>query len=152
MKIANSIKINVFVKEQEDENQIKNTLLTLFPFNLEEEKIEINQNQAIGFNEKKIKIFEILLTKDKHISAFLENLIKKLSKETKNLILKQSESRTDDECNFFLRFSKEKLVKEKELWLSDQGNCFHIKINIAAFPKKREKALKIIRNLFKVEE
>jgi len=152
MKIANSIKISVFIKEEDNENKIKESLLKLLPFDLEKEKIELQQNTATGFNENKIKIFEILLTKDKHINIFLENLINKLSKETKILILKQSESRTDEECGFFLRFSKDKLVKENELWLADQGNCFHIKVSIAAFPKKKEKALEIIRNLFKVED
>ncbi|MBW2978058.1 hypothetical protein KY331_04390 [Candidatus Woesearchaeota archaeon] len=147
MKIANSVKINVFVKGEENEGKIKNSLLDFFPFDLKKEKIEIKQSTATGFNEKEIKVFEVLLIKERHINMFLENLKNNLSKETKELILKQAESRTDDECNFFLRFSKDKLINEKELWLTDQGNCFHIKINIAAFPKKKENALRII-NLF----
>ena len=148
MKIANSIRITVFVKEGEDEAQIKKTLFSLFPFDLEKEAIELKQDNATGFNDKKIKILEVLLTKDKHISIFFENLKNRLSKDIKELILKQAESRIDDECNFFLRFSKDKLINEKEFWLTDQGNCFHIKINIAAFPKKKENALKIIGSSF----
>jgi hypothetical protein len=127
-------------------------LLSLVPFKLEEEKIKLNQQTATGFSEKKIKIFEILLEKDRHIGAFLENLISHLSKDTKELILRHAETRLDEECNFFLRFSKEKLLNENELWLTDKGNCFHIKINIAAFPKKKEAALEIIRKVFKLEE
>jgi len=147
MKLANSVKIKVFVKEDENEEKIKKALLDLLPFDLEKEKIEIKQSNAIGFNEKKIKIFEVLLTKERNTLKFLENLKKNLSTYTKELILKQADSRTDDECSFFLRFSKNKLITENELFLTDQGNCFHIKINIAAFPRKKENALKII-NLF----
>ncbi len=40
-------------------------------------------------------------------------------------------------------------LQENKLWLTESGDCFHIKINIASFPRKREKALEIIRNLFK---
>ena len=152
MKIAHSVRITVFVKEGEDEGKIKSKLLELIPFNLEEEKLELKEQIATGFNESKIKIFEIVLEKDRHIEAFLEKLVEGLSEETKELILRQAESRLDDDCNFFLRFSKEKLIEENDLWVTDQGNCFHIKINVAAFPKKREIAMEIIRNVFKVGE
>ena len=149
MKIANSIKITVFAKEEEDFDKIKAKLLSLIPFSLEEEKVKLKESSATGFSEKKIKIFEVLLEKDRHIEAFLDNLVKELGDETKELILKQAENRLDEECNFFLRFGKDKLMKEKELWVTDQGNCFHIKMNIACFPRKREKALEVIFNIFR---
>ena len=152
MKIANSIKLTVFAKQEENQEKIKSTLLSLIPFNLEQENLQISQQTATGFNENKIIIFEILLEKERHIQSFLDNLLQNLSQEAKQLILKQAESRLGNECNFFLRFSKDKLINENEIWLTDQGNCFHIKINIAAFPKNRDIALEIIRNVFKVEE
>ena len=149
MKIANSIKISVFAKEEEDSDKIKKKLLELISLDIEKEKILLGQKKARGFNEKEIRIFEIFLTKEKHINAFLQNLAEKLSDEAKERILLYAESRLDEECNFFLRFSKDKLIKEDELWLTDQGNCFHIKINIAAFPKKKEIALEIVRKMMK---
>ncbi|MBD3354775.1 hypothetical protein GF361_02210 [Candidatus Woesearchaeota archaeon] len=151
MKIAHSVKITAFAKEDEDEDRIKNKMKEMVPFDIEESKVKLKQKTAIGFNERKINIFEILLEKDKHISMFLDNLADRLSDEAKRLVLKQEESRLDENCNFFLRFSKEKLLEENELWLTNQGNCFHIRINIAAFPKKKEKAMDIIRKLFKAE-
>jgi len=151
MKIANSIKITVFVKEGEDEEKVRGRLLSLFPFDIEEEKIELKEDVATGFNDKKIKVLEVVLEKERHIEAFLENLKKEMMDEVNERILMQAESRLDDECNFFLRFSKKKLMEENDLWLTDQGNCFHIKINVAAFPKKKENALEIIRNVFKLE-
>ena len=106
------------------------------------EKIDLAQVR------EKIKILEILLEKERNIKAFLEKLNGQMSDESKEILERQMESRLDEECNFFLRFSKEKLINEKELWLTDQGNCFHIKINVAAFPKKREIAMEIIRKVF----
>jgi len=110
--------------------------------------IELKKTNATGFNEKKIIILEIYLEKEKHINKFLENLNKKLSKEQKELLIKQAESRLDDELNFFLRFDKEALVNENKLLLTDKGNCYHITIKIAAFPHKRESALKVIDKIF----
>ncbi len=150
MKIANSVKISVFVKEEEDESKIRNKLLELFPFDLQEEKIEVKEQNTTGFTEKKIKVLEVILEKDKHIEAFLGKLAERVSDEAKELLGKQLESRLDEDCNFFLRFSKDKMIEENEFWLTDQGNCFHIKINVAAFPKKKEIALDIIKKVFGV--
>ena len=51
MKIANSVKINVFVKEGEDEAKIRSKFLEFFPFDLEEKKIMVEEKSATGFNE-----------------------------------------------------------------------------------------------------
>ena len=150
MKVANSIKVKVFIKEGEDEEKVKQKLLSLVPFSIEES--QLSKSLATGFNESKITIYEVLLEKDRHIRDFLDSLLAKLDNEVKERILQQAESRLDNEGNFFLRFKKDKYMNENELSLTDQGNCFHIKINIAAFPKKREKELEIIRNIFKVKE
>lgn len=152
MKIANSIIITVFAKEDEDADKIKEKLKSLIPFDIEKENIMIGQKKATGFNEKKIIIFEVMLTKEKHTSKFLENLAKNISDEAKEVILRQLENRIDEECMFYLRFSKKKLLDENVLWITDQGNCFHIKMNIAAFPKRKEIASEIIRKVFKVGE
>lgn len=145
--IANSVKISVFAKEDEDSGKIKEKLLELIPFDIDE--VVLEEKNAKGFEEKEIKVFEVLLTKEKHVRLFLENLISRISDEAKELVVRHLDKRIDDECNFFLRLSKDKFVKENELWITDQGNCFHIKINIACFPKNKEKAIEIIRKVLK---
>ena len=149
MKLCHNIKASVFCREEEDENNILNCFLKLFPFNIEKEKIKLKKTKAKGFNEKIIIIFEIALEKDKHTNSFLKFLNKKLNNTQKELIFKQLNSRLDNDFNLFLRFDKNKLLKENRLWLTDKGNCFHFKIAIAAFPKKKEKATEIIRKIFK---
>ena len=57
-------------------------------------------------------------------------------------------SQLQKDLNFFVRFDKDQWVKNGKLELTDAGNCFHLKIGIAAFPKKREIALNAIRELF----
>lgn len=148
MKLANSIKISVFAKEEEDSEKILNKLIALIPFNIEEEKITPAKQNASGFNEKIIKIFEITLNKDRHISGFLEFLNSKLTKEQKELLIMQADSRTDEELNFFIRFDKDKLLNE-EFCITDSGNCYHIKLSLAVFPKKKENAFAVVKEIFK---
>ena len=147
MKLAHQIKISVFIHEEEDREAVYNKLLSLVPFNLKEEKIKLNEDTATGFNNKKIKTYEIVLEKDRHINGFLEKLKESLSQEQKELLIKQAESRLDNERNFFIRLDKEKLLNN-EFWVTDSGNCLHIMISIAAFPAKREKALEVLNELF----
>ncbi|MAH01973.1 MAG: RNA-binding domain-containing protein [Candidatus Woesearchaeota archaeon] len=149
-KTAHQIKIKVFSyeKNNEDNKLILDKFLEFFPFNLEDEKIELKKTEAEGFHEKKIKVFEATLIKEKHIKNFLENLNQKLDNEEKNKIISQLDSRLDDNLDFYLRFDKGEYLKKNELKLTDSGNCFHVRMSIAAFPKKRDIGLGIVKDVF----
>lgn len=146
MKVAHNVTLSVFAKEEEDKEQIKSCLLELIPFDIAEEKVKLDEDTAIGFNQRKINIFEIRLEKERHVKRFLENLLSKLNQEQKEMLLKRLDVRVDDECNFFIRLDKDKLLN-KEYWITDSGNCFHIKISIAAYPAKRENAIQVVKQL-----
>lgn len=145
MKFANNIRLTVFAKPEEDAAKIKEKLASLIPFSLEQEKIQIKESKATSFNDREIRIFEIFIEKESHTNLFIDNILSRLSIETKELLIKQLDSRIDNECNLFLRFSKDRFNTEGNLWLTDQGNCFHIKINLACFPKKKECAVEMAR-------
>lgn len=161
MKLANNIKVTLFVKtadkpvesvsqdlqrQGEDENSLKQKFLELFPFNLEEEKIVLKRSRATGFNQKEIIIYEVELNKDKHTNLFLKNLKEKLDEQQRIMLIRQ-EDRLDEHLNFFLRLDKESLLNG-QYQVTDCGECFHIKISIAAFPRKREVALDIVKKIF----
>jgi len=146
--LAHNICITVFCKPKDNTELIAKKLLLLVPFDNKKEKIELKKTNATGFNEKKITILEIYLEKESHTNLFLKNLAKNLADEQKLLIKRQAESRLDDELNFFLRLDKSKLINENKLWLTDKGDCYHIRIKIAAFPHKREAALKTVEKIF----
>lgn len=152
MKIAHQIKTKVFSyeKNNEDNKLILDKFLEFFPFNLNDEKIELKKTEAEGFHEKKIAVFEVILNKERHIKRFLENLNQKLGNEEKNRIISQLDLRLDDNLDFFLRFDKDEYLKNNKLSLTDSGNCFHISMSIAAFPKKRDSALRIVKGIFGV--
>ncbi|TAL51609.1 MAG: hypothetical protein EPN86_06345 [Nanoarchaeota archaeon] len=145
MKLAASVKVSFFVKPEEDEQALLQAFKTLFPFNLDE--IELKRTNAEGFSERKIKIYEAMLSKDRHCNAFVKFMMEKLSTEQKRQLLEQIDSRLHDDLHFYFRFDKDSLVKLGQLWLTDGGNCFHIGISVAAFPKKKDVAKKLLTEL-----
>jgi len=149
MKTLHAITLSVFIKPEEDYEKNKDAFLSFFPFDLEEQKIQIKQSSAISFEERKIIVLEVQLTKTKHCDDFLISLLGKLFSEQKQMLLRQKESRLDENCCFFMRFDKERLLEKKELFITDSGNCFHLKICIACYPAKREKAFPVIEGFFK---
>ena len=151
MKYAHLIKLSVFSYEDENSESVEKAFLKFFPFKLEENKIVFNKTKADGFNERRIVVFEITLAKTSLINKFLQNLLDNLDETQKRQILSQVDSRLDKNLDFFLRFDKDSWIKEKKLVLTDSGKCFHLKISIAAFPKKREIALNVVNNLFEKE-
>ncbi len=149
MKLLNNALLSAFVKEGEDESKIMEKLKSFFPLDLEPEKLAVKRTVADGFNETRIIILEIEIEKEKHTNAFLKRLVEILGNQQKELVLRQAESRLDEEFYFFLRFDKDKLLNENRYWLTDSGSCFHVKMNVACFPRKREEALKTIQKIFK---
>lgn len=152
MKYAHSVKLTAFSYEHEDSESILNAFLRLFPFRLENNKVILGKSNATGFNDRKIVVFEVVLAKNSLINQFLRNLLNNLDESQRKQILQQAESRLDKELNFFLRFDKELWINEEKLALTDSGKCFHIRIGVAAFPRKRGAALGIIKNLFSANE
>jgi len=146
MRLANNIRVCVFVKPEDDEAAVKEHLLSLFPFDLEHEKIAVLRSKATGFNQREIIILEVELKKEKHTNAFLKSLKQKLNSQQKSVLVKQ-ENRLDDECNFFIRLDKHKLLND-EYWITDSGDCYHVRISIAAFPKNKENARKVVEQVF----
>ena len=147
MKHFNKININVFSYPEEDYKIIKSKFISLFPFDIEKEKIKLEESKAEGFNERQIIILEASIEKERHTKVFFENFLLKLKPEQKEMILRQIESRVDEELNFFIRLDKEKLLQD-EYYVTDSGNCYHLRFNLAVFPRKRELALKLAKELF----
>lgn len=147
MKQINTAYIRVFVKEDEDKDTVRKSLVSLLPFDLEEQKVRVDEKKVEGFNDKKIIILRVTLDKDRHINPFLHKLSKNLGSE-KETLLQQLDTRLDDNLNLFIRLDKERLLEGKYV-LTDSGNCFHIKMNVAAFPKRKEAAVTILKQLFK---
>lgn len=115
---------------------------------------EITSKDALKVSSSKAEIIDGLdliridfsCLKEKHINYFLEKLKENLKTPQCDLI-KSQENRIDDDCNLFIRLDKNEL-KNKNVLLTDNGNCFHIRIKLAAYPNKKENAFKLIQEIF----
>lgn len=148
MKLSHRIVISVFFRLEDNEDEVRKALVSLFPFDLAKEKIELKGQAAEGFNDKKIKILEVLLKKEGHMNSFMDDLKHKLGNEAERLS-DEAESRLDEELYFFIRLDKDLLINERKYVLTDKGNCFHVRMSIAAFPKKRQRAIELIKGFLK---
>lgn len=149
MKLAHTIKLSVFVNEGEDEQLVLERVKAFLPVDFEQEKINVERQGAEGLHNNKIIILNLDLDKEKHTTLFIEALASKLVHQQKELLLRQAESRLDNDLNFFLRLDKDKLLNKNEYFITESGSCFHIKMHIATFPAKREKAMEVLRKIFK---
>ncbi|MBI2175944.1 hypothetical protein HYU40_01155 [Candidatus Woesearchaeota archaeon] len=147
MEIAHSAAIRVFCGEEENESEVMNGLKSLLHFDLETEKITVQKQTALGFSDKRISIFEVTLAKKRHVKAFLDSLLPRISGTDRQMLLRQLDLRVDSDANFFVRFEKEMLAKHNELLVTDSGNCYHVKIKMAAYPSSKETAIKLLREL-----
>ena len=145
MKNFHSVTATVFAKEKENKSKIEEGLKEFFPLNLDKEKIKINIQKSAGFEDKKIEIISIKIEKQKHIKIFLDNLFEKLTEAQIRQIIDEIETRIDEEGFFYLRFDKNSWIKDKTLFITDEGNCYHLKFKIAAYPCNKERAIIVMK-------
>ena len=148
MRLFHHAWITVYAKPEDDFQRVKQTLTHLLPFNLEKEKLKVEETRANIDEGRDITILQVHLQKAAHLNAFLEHFLSLLTSAQKAVILKQKESRLDAGLNFFIRLDKPNLIELGEPWLTDSGNCFHIKFVLAAYPVTRKAGLKLIEKVF----
>lgn len=154
MKYVHNISVSVFVRPEDVldnaqiDEQIRNSLMKMLPIDWQKESVSLKLTEAEGFEGRKIRIYELRMDKEKHTTLFIRYLLSRLDQQQKHILVEEKESRLDENDDFFLRFDKQKMLNAK-YELTTGGDCFHIRMNIAAFPKKRENALKIIDEIFK---
>jgi len=146
MQIAHNVKITSFCNEGDSLEETQVSLLTLLPFSdeeLEKEKIIIDEEEATLDFDRKLTIFSVELTKNRHINKVLEHIFSILGEDGKKVLIDTIDSRIDDNANFYFRLDKN-LFDTGSCELVDHGNCYNFKINVAAYPAKKKIAKKII--------
>jgi RNA binding exosome subunit len=141
MKLIHNIKISVLFDENQKEI-IKKTLLKILPTqtieDLNNKKIKIDEELIKG--ENNLMMYILKIKKNKQCNLFFENLINNLDKE---YLEDKITKRIDSSCKLFIRLDKDSLINNK-YEMTYCGNCFHIKMTIASYPKKKEIAENMI--------
>jgi len=131
-KNIHRIRLRVFFRtnDEEESNIVNQNYKKLMPFDETElDKIEITNKNSEG-----LLIREVIITKNKLCDKFFKNLLSVLEiNNYKEQLLKELDLQIDEAfLDFYLRLDKNTLKPVTG------GNCFHIKITPAAFPKTRE--------------
>ncbi len=149
MRRFHTATMSVFCRpKEESEAFAKEKLAAFFPFDLKQEKISPEVQHAKGFNNNPIDILSVTIAKETHLTRFFDALLSRLNEEQKRTILQEAGSRLDAELCFYLRFDKRQWNEHQELWIVDYGDCYHCRFSIAAFPKRREVAMQVMKELF----
>ena len=139
--MIHNIKFRVFVYENEDVDELSQAILNILP------EAEIEAEEAEGLTEDKIIILSGTVSKKRYTKEFFNLLLESVDLDKLNDDL---ERKMDEKGNWFLRFDKEDAIDEK-MTIKDSGDSIHLKIKIAAYPAKKEVAIKKISEIFPSE-
>lgn len=138
--MIHNISYRVFVYGTENEEKVKETIKALFPYsNPHKEVIE-------GYFKNLVLVLSDKIEKRREIKDFMK-LLKNLKPSAKKRILNELDMKIDSNGNLFLRFDKQ-LAYLDNLKIIEHGDAVHVKINIAAYPARKETAMEIAERIF----
>ncbi len=156
--MIHNIRYRVFVYENEDLDLITDALLNILP------SAEVEAEEVEGLLEEPMVILSGMVSKKRYTKEFLNNLLA-IDKDQLSKLYNDLDKKMDEKGNLFLRFSKDFKVLESgeknqaendsddfidlNQWkILDGGDSIHLKIKVAAYPAKKEVALKILDEVF----
>ena len=156
--MIHNIRYRVFVYENEDLDLITDALLNILP------SAEVEAEEVEGLLEEPMVILSGMVSKKRYTKEFLNNLLA-IDKGQLSKLYNDLDKKMDEKGNLFLRFSKDFKVLESgeknqaendsddfidlNQWkILDGGDSIHLKIKVAAYPAKKEVALKILDEVF----
>lgn len=138
--MIHNLSYRAFVYGTENEEKVREALSTLLP------TAQPTKEITEGYHKNQVTILQGKITKKREMKEFLEKL-GSLKPSSKKRILRELEDRMDDRGNLFLRFDKQRAYLG-DLKIVEHGDSLHLKLKIAAYPARKEEALKIARQIF----
>lgn len=139
--MIHNLSYRAFVYGTENEEKVREALFTLLP--TAQPIKEITE----GYHKNQVIFLQGKITKKRETKDFLEKL-RALKPSSKKRILRELEDKMDDRGNLFLRFDKQRAYLG-DFKIVEHGDSLHLKLKIAAYPARKEEALKIARQIFK---
>lgn len=135
--MIHNIRYRLFVYNNENQDELIDALHLILP----EVVPELEEAEGMLGENDNILIYSGIVDKKRYLKDFLSNLIDELDKSQLLKLYDDVERKMDEQCNLFLRFSKESAINEK--WeIIDGGDSIHLKIKVAAYPAKKDIAVK----------
>lgn len=112
-----------------------------------EERLEPETEGGV-FTEP-LYVLKTVLSKQKEIEGFTRKMVDGLSEGDLAEVRDTLENRIDDDCDLYLRFDKKEFSAGR--FVLRARDPVHVKIKIAAFPKKKENAIKTARQMLEAK-
>jgi RNA-binding protein len=138
--MIHNLSYRAFVYGTESEEKVREAIHTLLP--MAQPGKEITE----GYYNNLILILQGKISKKNEIKVFLEKL-QNLNPNDKKKIQEELYDRMDNRGNLFLRFDKQRAYLG-DLKLVEHGDALHLKLKIAAYPAKKQEAIKVARQIF----
>lgn len=140
--MIHNISYRVFVYGTENEEKVKEAIKTLFP------NSHPQTNITEGYFKNPVLILHDKITKKREIKEIVK-ILEQIDLAGKRRLLNELENKMDEKGNLFLRFDKQRAYLG-DLKIIEHGDAIHVKIKIAAYPAKKEKAIELAREIFGV--
>ena len=140
--MIHNISYRVFVYGTENEEKVKEAVQTLFP------NSHPQTDTTEGYFKNPVLILHDKITKNREIKE-LVNVLKQIDDTSKKQLFNELENKMDERRNLFLRFDKQRAYLG-DLKIIEHGDAIHVKINVAAYPAKKENAIKVARDILGV--
>lgn len=131
-----SISISTLLHATESEEKLREALNSLIP-----EEVEIEKEEAEGHYGNSIAILSADIENRPHMREFWDNFLEGVSERGKEWLAENCIDRIADDCRLYLRIDKQSAVSDEELRFSDGGDVIHVRINVSAYPAKKELAV-----------
>lgn len=138
--MIHNISYRVFVYGTENEEKVREAIRTLFP------KSHPQKETVEGYFKNPVLILHDKIERKRETKEFIK-LLQKLDSSTKRRVINELKSKMDEKGNLFLRFDKQRAYLG-DLKIVEHGDAVHVKIKIAAYPAKKEKAMELAREIF----
>ncbi|OEC87421.1 MULTISPECIES: RNA-binding protein [Methanobacterium] len=140
--MIHNISYRVFVYGTENEEKVKEAVQTLFP------NSHPQTDTIEGYFKNPVLILHDKISKNREIKNFI-HILEEIDESSKKQLRSELENKMDERGNLFLRFDKQRAYLG-DLKIIKHGDAIHVKINIAAYPAKKEKAMEVARDIFGV--
>ncbi len=128
----------------EDEEKVRTAVCNILPFSSPEKEI------IEGYHKNQVILLHGKTSKKSEIKGFLKSL-DNIKSSDKRRILRDLENKIDYKGNLFLRFDKQRAYLG-DMKVVEHGGAIHLKLKIAAYPARKDTALKIAQQIFGEED
>lgn len=135
-----SIALSTIVHATESEEKIKKAIGLLIP-----DEVEVEEEEVEGHYGDSKKILSVDIQRRPFMRFFWDQVLERLTENSLDWLEREALDRLADDCRLYLRFDKQFLVSEEKLKFSESGDVIHLRLNVSAYPAKREIAAEKIR-------